>query len=112
MTAAMDHYFNQSADRPLRLLAGAILVVRGYSLDPHRTREQDEFASVSLDDYERMMLEQLFCATAPEDDDSRDRFLESCGLGYLAPDMRTYASRLREELERGCFFPDDAPLQP
>lgn len=108
----MDHYFNQSADGPLRHLASAILIVRGYYLDPERTREQDEFASVSLDDYEKLFLEQLSCATALEDDETRDAFLMSCGLEYLTTDMRTFARRLREEIEREAFFPDDTPMQP
>lgn len=108
----MDHYFNQSADGPLRHLASAILIVRGYYLDPGRTREQDEFMSVSLDDYEKMLLEQLSCATLLEDDDARDAFLESCGLSYLTTDMRTFARRLREEVERDAFFRDDTPMMP
>jgi len=108
----MDHYFNSSADKPLRLLASAILIVRGYSLDPDRTREQDEFMSVSLDDYEKIMMDQLSCATLLEDDDARDAFLESCGLSYLTTDMRTFARRLREEVERDAFFRDDTPMMP
>lgn len=108
----MDHYFNSSADQPLRFLASAILIVRGYYLDPDRTREQEEFMSVSMDDYEHMIMEQLSCATALEDDETRDAFLRSCSLEYLITDMRTFASRLREQIQREGFFPEDTPMQP
>lgn len=89
-----------AALEPLRHIASALAIVRRYSTDPARTRDQEEFMSVSMDELERLLLELLPCVTPMEDDFSRERFLERNGLSYLCMDMFLVMERMREEMAR------------
>lgn len=101
---------SEAAVEPLSRIAEALCIVRGYWLDPCRSADQDEFMSVAMDDYERMLVEHLSCAAAPDDDDACARFLAGHGLDYLVEDMREYMRRVRRETELCGFFPEDSPI--